>query len=312
MAEATPALDRRTLLLATGSLAVPAAASAGSGRQDTLFVAAQTRWAEPPPQRPARAGLRPVGPIRLFAWDTGGSGEPVVLLHPMTGSHASWPYQQPMFAAAGYRVIGYSRRGFFQSDPLPPDGRVDDAEDLRALLDHLGIERAHLVASAAGGFVAREFVARFPARVRTLALASTIAVAAASETAAMLNGMLPEGWEKLPAAFRELGPSYRIANPAGTRRWIELEEQARHGPPPARGMPWSRLDPAALPPLLCLTGDADLYAPPALMRTFVRMVPQATLAVFAEGGHALFWEQPEGFNRTLLSFLERNRTRRSS
>ena len=53
--------------------------------------------------------------------------------------------------------------------------------------------------------------------------------------------------------------------------------------------------------------DADLYAPPALMRAFARTIPRAELAVIGEGGHALFWEQPEGFNRTILSFLERHR-----
>lgn len=284
---------------------IPASTFASSDT-DGLFVPAQTRWTDPPPQSPVDAGLRPLGHVRLFAWDTGGPGEAVVLLHPMTGSHAVWPYQQPVLAAAGYRVIGYSRRGFLGSDPRPADGDADDAGDLRALLDHLGIARTHLIASAAGGFVAREFVARFPERVRTLVMASTIAVAPPSEILAMRN-TLPS--DATSAAVRELGPAYRANNPAGMHRWIALERQARHGPAPHRGGPRRPFDPATLPPLLCITGDADRYAPPALMRAFVRTLPHAELAVIADGGHALFWEQPEGFNRTILSFLERNRGR---
>ncbi len=309
MAERASAIARRELLLGAGAFAAlaPTVAFAQNGATDPLFVPAQTRWSDPPQQAPAEANPRSLGHARLFAWDTGGPGQAIVLLHPMTGSHAVWPYQQPIFAAAGYRVIGYSRRGFFASDPLPADGRADDADDLRALLDYFDIDRAHLVASAAGGFVALDFAARFPERVRTLVTASTLAVATSPDMRAMLERLLPPGWEALPPEFRELGPSYRIGNPAGTRRWIALERQARHGPAAARGAATRRLDPGQLPPLLCLTGDADLYAPPALMRAFARTIPRAELAVIGEGGHALFWEQPEGFNRTILSFLERHR-----
>ena len=42
---------------------------------------------------------------KLWGWDTGGHGEPIVLLHPNTGSAASWGYQQPVFARAGHRVV---------------------------------------------------------------------------------------------------------------------------------------------------------------------------------------------------------------
>ncbi|MFD2498611.1 alpha/beta fold hydrolase [Rhizorhabdus histidinilytica] len=61
--------------------------------------------------------------------------------------------------------------------------------------------------------------------------------------------------------------------------------------------------------MLVMTGDADLYAPPPLIRAFARRLPDAELAVFAEAGHALFWEQPEGFNARILSFLQQARSR---
>lgn len=309
MTERGPSLGRREVLWATGSLAAlaPAIIPARAGEAAQSCIAAQTQWSEPPAQRPVEAGPRQLGYARLFAWDTGGAGEAIVFLHPMTGSHAVWPYQQPVFADAGYRVIGYSRRGFFQSDPRPADGGADDADDLRALLDHLGIARAHLVASAAGGFLGLEFTRRFPGRVLTLVLASTMALAGDPVLRSMRNRLVPEGWDALPAEFRELGPSYRAANPAGVRRWMALERQARHGPHPARGATGASpaLDPATLPRLLCLTGDADLYAPPALMRACASRIRGAELAVVAEAGHALFWEQPDAFNRTVLSFLRR-------
>lgn len=305
-------LRRRQLLGLTASAALlPSLASARAMPAGDCPVPAPVpaspRWHDPPPQAPAAARLHRLRQVRLFAWDTGGPGEAIVLLHPMTGSHAVWPYQQPVFAAAGYRVIGYSRRNFFQSDAHMGATPAADAQDLRELLDQLAIDRAHLVASAAGAFTALDFAALHTGRVRSLVLASSLALARTAQDRAMLAGLLPEGWEKLPPEFRELGPSYRAANPAGVRRWVELQSQARHGPPQARGgpRPSAMLDPASLPPVLAMGGDADLYAPPPLIRAFSRHVRDCEVAIFAEAGHALFWEQPEGFNARVLSFLRR-------
>jgi pimeloyl-ACP methyl ester carboxylesterase len=67
---------------------------------------------------PAREGIAALADTLLWFWDTGGSGEPIVLLHPASGSGLIWGYQQPVFAKAGYRVIAYSRRGYYKSQPI--------------------------------------------------------------------------------------------------------------------------------------------------------------------------------------------------
>ena len=64
-------------------------------------------------------GMADLGNVRLAYWDTGGSGEAIVFLHPGSGSAEFYPYQQPVFARAGYRVISYSRRGQCGSDLAP-------------------------------------------------------------------------------------------------------------------------------------------------------------------------------------------------
>src|SRR6266704_1030378 len=92
--------------------------------------------------------------VRIWYKDTGGSGVPVVFLHAATGSSRVWEYQLPVFTATGYRVVAYDRRGFGRSviDPAgvqPGTG----ADDLQALVNHLGIDRFHLVGTAAGGGV---------------------------------------------------------------------------------------------------------------------------------------------------------------
>src|SRR5262245_56758210 len=64
-----------------------------------------------PAQAPAKEAMAPLPGTQLWYWDTGGSGVPIVLLHPATGSGLIWGYQQPVFAKAGYSVIGYARSG---------------------------------------------------------------------------------------------------------------------------------------------------------------------------------------------------------
>ena len=86
----------------------------------------ETRVDDPMVPVPSRSRFRPrkewpVPGTRLGYWDTGGAGEPIVLLHPASGSALIWLYQQPVFAKAGYRVIAYSRRNYYNSDLAPAD-----------------------------------------------------------------------------------------------------------------------------------------------------------------------------------------------
>src|SRR5512145_2152749 len=113
--------------------------------------------------------------VRLWFTDSGGGGEPVVFVHAATGSSRVWEYQRPVFAKRGYRVITYDRRGYGRSvadtsGPQPGTG----ADDLNALMDSLKIERFHLVATAAGGFVAWDYALSFPKRLRSLVVANSI------------------------------------------------------------------------------------------------------------------------------------------
>jgi len=73
-----------------------------------------------PVQAPAREAVAELPGTKLWFWDTGGSGLPVILLHAATQSGAGWVYQQPVLAAAGFRAVGYSRRGYSRSDPGDP------------------------------------------------------------------------------------------------------------------------------------------------------------------------------------------------
>ena len=66
-----------------------------------------------------REGYAETPEARLWYWDAGGDGAPIVLCHPASQSCQIWQYQREAFIAAGYRTIAYSRRGYFRSERGP-------------------------------------------------------------------------------------------------------------------------------------------------------------------------------------------------
>src|SRR5712692_2529522 len=112
-------INRRTVLGGSAAVLAFCAGTAGRGRTAAAQALADPLAPVPmPPQAPAKEAIAQLGDARLWFWDTGGSGEPMVLLHPAAGSGLIWGYQQPVFAKAGYRVISYSRRGYYGSAPM--------------------------------------------------------------------------------------------------------------------------------------------------------------------------------------------------
>lgn len=262
-----------------------------------------------PPQVPVTEGLAALPGTRLWYWDTGGGGQPVVLMHPASVSSEIWLYQQPVFAEAGYRVIAYSRRGYFRSDPVPEENPGHRSVDLGNLLDFLDVERCHLVASAAGCQVALDFALSNPQHLFSLTLSSGTGGISDEGYVRMLERIRPPGFDEMPVEFRELSPSYRAADPEGTARWKVLAEAAvtgnRNGQPNVNRIDWAALEQMTMPMLL-IGGEADLYMPPPLLRIFLSHLPDGELVTIPEAGHSAYWEQPQIFNQTVLDFLSRH------
>jgi pimeloyl-ACP methyl ester carboxylesterase len=245
---------------------------------------------------------------RLGYWDTGGSGQPVVFLHPASGSALVWLYQQPVFAKAGYRVIAYSRRNYYDSDSAPEDNPGTGAEDLQHLIEFLRLEKFHVVSSAAGGSVAADYALCHPERLLSLTVSSNNLAAARGYIAEAAASIKLEEWDKLPRWFRELGPSYRAANPAGVAQWTELNHKSETG----RGTRQKFVNVVTPEKLeiikvrtLLMTGAADMFTPPAITRMIARHLPHNELVIVPECGHSPYWEMPAFFNRTVLGFIGR-------
>jgi pimeloyl-ACP methyl ester carboxylesterase len=260
-----------------------------------------------PPQAPAHEAVAELPGTRLRYWDTGGTGRPVVLMHAATHSAAGWVYQQPVLAKAGYRAIGYSRRGYSGSDPDDAANPGCAADDLYHLVQHLKLDRIDLVAAAHGGFFALDFTLAHPDKVHSLTIVSSLMGVTDADYVAVNARLRPKFFAGLPHDFQELSPSYRAGNPEGVAAWQALQHQAISGPRiyPTVKQPltWARLETIRQPTLL-MTGESDLYTPPSLLRMQASHMPHADVATIAEAGHSPYWEQPEEFNRLLLAFLD--------
>jgi 2-succinyl-6-hydroxy-2,4-cyclohexadiene-1-carboxylate synthase len=244
-------------------------------------------------------GFVDVGGFTLWCEDTGGSGEPVLLVHAGRGNSASWSKQLPALSLAGYRAIAHDLRGFGRSRGAgESDGHA--SEDVVALLRALGIERAHIVATAYGAFPALDFAINYPALVRKLVVANTFGGLQDPEMVALRGEM------KGSIASQELGATYRQTNAEGTAAFQAIEE-ANH--PPARprqphGQPLSlaRLETISVPTLV-IAGDEDTLSSPGYLRRLAEHIPGSKFVLIEQAGHSGFWEQPEAWNRAVLDFL---------
>jgi pimeloyl-ACP methyl ester carboxylesterase len=137
-----------------------------------------------------------------LAYDVQGEGEPVLFIHGAIFADFLRPLaQQPAFS--GFQRIRYHRRGYGESGG--PAGGFDlQAADIVALLDHLEVDRAHLVGHSEGAMIALELAASYPDRVRSLALLEPLPSSSwlAASGFADLLGILGPAFEAMAGRYR--------------------------------------------------------------------------------------------------------------
>lgn len=249
--------------------------------------------------------------VDLWFTDSGGGHVPVVLLHANTGTVESWEAQVGAFSSVGYRVVAFDRRGWGKSKARPATGPQPGtiAGDLDALADELKLDRFHLIGVAGGGFAALDYAAWRPERLRSLVVGASTGSVADQEVADFVARIAIPDIRKHAAVYREVAPSYRGANPEGTRRWIEIDEHSRQPDAPVQPLrtpnTFAKLE-TIVSPTLVIAADADLLAPPALMRLWAAYVKNHEWVTMQDAGHAMAWEQPDEFNKLVLDFLRRH------
>ncbi len=251
------------------------------------------------------------------AYDTAGSGPPVVLLHAGIADRSMWDDVTPMLAER-HRVIAPDLRGFGET-PLP-DGTFVYAADVAALLEALEIERADVVGVSMGGHVALDLALARPELVDRLVLVGAgidgweheqgLADAWAEEEAAFERGDLDEvAWMNVRTWLD--GPTRDVNDvPAALRRRVfEMQRLALDHENPAASGGWltpsrrERLGDVAAPTLV-LVGALDQRDFRRIARYLAAEIPGARFEELPGVAHLPPLERPEAFARTVLSFLE--------
>ena len=220
-----------------------------------------------------------VGEAELWVEDSGGDGAPVVLLHAAAGSSACWVEQRPLFEAAGYRVVAFDMRGFGKTRTAPgKEAAGSTAADLEALAARLGLDRFYLLGTAYGGFGAIEYALDNPESLKALVISTSFGGISDPDFAAFRAQHVRPDLATMPTLEKELGASYRAANPEGVRRF-EAMEQGSYKPDGARQAlrqptTLARLETMRVPTLV-IAGDEDAYAPPPVMQRFAERIPGA-------------------------------------
>ncbi len=237
-----------------------------------------------------------------------GTGEPLLLIQGMSGTHLSWG--EPFTAALQdeFQTVAYDHRGIGSSTPADAPFTIGDlAEDAAGLLDRLGWESAHVLGISMGGMVAQELALRHPARLRTLTLGCTYpggpgSASAPAATMQKLGAAMTSGDRELAIragyecntseAFREDPANYEaframaLAAPARLPT-IMLQMQAI-----AAFDVQSRLGQVAAPTLV-IHGTEDQMLPASNGELIAERIPGAELQLWEGVGHVFWWEQPE-------------------
>lgn len=260
--------------------------------------------------------------VTLFFEETG-SGRPVIFVHEFAGSYRSWEPQMRHFGRR-YRCISFAARGYPPSDvPESPFSysQARAADDILAVLDAIGEEKAHIVGLSMGGFATLHFGFRHPGRAHSLMVggcgygaetdqrerfrgeADTIAASlhrdgmaafaaryAYGPTRVQFENKDPRGF----AEFKTMLAEHSVLGSANTQLGVQRER-------PSLYELVDEMKKLTVPTLV-LTGDEDwpCLMPGILMK---QSIPSAALAVMPNSGHTINIEEPDEFNRIVGNFL---------
>ena len=256
-------------------------------------------------------------------YEESGRGVPLVFVHEFAGDAESWQPQMRFFGRR-YRAIAYNARGYPPSD-VPKDvaaySQEQAAEDIRGVLDALGIARAHVCGLSMGGYATLHFGLRHPGRALSLVVAGAGYGSVAGErdkfrqdSDATVRRFEADGMAKVAALYAR-GPTrvqFIDKDPGG---WQEFHDKLAAGSAEGhaltmRGVQMKRPSIFELEaemrkldvPTLIMTGDEDdpCLEPAIFMKRAIR---SSGLVVLPKSGHTINLEEPDAFNRAVLDFL---------
>ena len=239
-----------------------------------------------------------------------GSGPAVVLMHSLGSSVHMWK-EQIAALSCRYTVIAFDARGHGQSSANGEVSMAAAAEDLKALLDHLGIAQCHLVGISMGGPIALLFNMKCPQMVRSLVLADSFAKAtegAADRFAATREAIAYISMAEFGAQYaaERLMPSTPLSvqdELAGVIAQVSPAAYLATMQSVLFGDFTAALS-AVKAPALVLIGENDNVTPRSASEYLVKNIAGATLKVIPGAGHLSNLDNPQAFNEAVSEFLD--------
>jgi pimeloyl-ACP methyl ester carboxylesterase len=260
--------------------------------------------------------------VKLFHEDSG-SGRPIVFVHEFSGDYRSWESQVRYFARR-YRCITFNARGYPPSEVperLEMYSQQRAVEDVRDVMDHLKIDKAHVVGLSMGGFAALHFGLHYPERALSVVVGGVGFGAEPDkkeqfrhEAELVAKRFEDEGMEKFAPIYGS-GPGreqYEIKDPRGFAEFLTQlgEHSAKGSALTLRGVQARRPSPFDLVPqlekmtvpALIIHGDEDrpCLATGVMLK---RAIPSAGLMVLPKSGHTINLEEPALFNQAVGDFF---------
>lgn len=242
----------------------------------------------------------------IYYESTGDDSAPAIIFaHGRGGNHISW-WQQVAAFSGEYRCITFDHRGWGASiaehgSPL----RENFIADLTALLDHLKIEKAYLVAQSMGGFSCLGFALAHPERTLGLVLGDTTGGVATEGTLAELDKTNPpEGLRRsLSASFIQENPALTFLyqqisglNPPRGEDGVISGFRLKDGPQAEDFVGWTI-------PTLLIVGKDDAIFPPEVIAEVQKVVPGSRMEVVPGAAHSAHFEQAEIFNKLVTELF---------
>src|SRR6201991_473820 len=260
--------------------------------------------------------------VRLHFEETG-SGHPVIFVHEFAGDYRSWEPQMRHFGKR-YRTIADNARGFPPSE-VPENvssySQARAADDILAVLDHIGASKAHIVGLSMGGFATLHFGLRHPQRALSLCIGGcgygaapgkreTFRTQADTPPAMIRKDGMPAFAERYAygptrvqyenkdprghAEFKRMLAEHSAAGSANTQEGVQKERPSLYNLV-------EEMQRITVPTLI-ITGDEDwpCLLPGILMK---QSIPSSALVVMPNAGHAINIEEPDEYNRLAGDFL---------
>jgi pimeloyl-ACP methyl ester carboxylesterase len=251
-----------------------------------------------------------------LAYSDRGKGLPLVFIHGFPLCRKMWAPQAETLAKAGCRVITPDLPGLGESGLGSGTVSMDSyADDMVALMDHLGIDKAVVGGMSMGGYVLFNLLERHPDRIAAPIFITTRAGsdddAARAKRTALAEACRIQGILPVAEAFRTIlfAPATLMENPSLVNDvWGWVDATDPRGAAAALIAMRDRKDCIPLlggigQPALVIGADQDQATPVENLRIIAEGLPQGELCILQGGGHLVNLEQPLGFNEAILRFL---------